>query len=149
MVHSDIANDSFSYKFTTASVIIKLFSKKRQNQKSSCLLCWKLVCYLQGWIHSISNENSQPGLFLKCAVCSLFLKVQMLTFFSIKIQKVMNYRRKTTSNRMNPFSVLSLSQAQDSPWPRAPFRPLKYERVSVMRWMWLVKWPWLGILPWS
>lgn len=33
MVHSDIANDSFSYKFTTASVIVKLFSKKKTESK--------------------------------------------------------------------------------------------------------------------
>ena len=82
MVHSDIANDSFSYKFTTASVIVKLFSKKRQNQTSSCLLCWRLVCYLQGWTYPISNDHSRPGLFKVCCLFFVFEGTDADIFFN-------------------------------------------------------------------
>lgn len=98
----------------------------------------ELVEYLQSWFHSTGNENSWQGPLLMCAVCSWFLKEQMLPF-SIKIQLVVNWRRKTIPTRCSPAGPCPCCGPGRPCW-RAPARgDLPWSqgcgRVPIVRWM--------------
>lgn len=51
----------FPLKISCSSVIVKLLSKKGQNQNSSCLLCWKLVTIYSAEYISLAMRIGDKG----------------------------------------------------------------------------------------